>query len=79
MKTNKGNKERNQESRMNEEDANRRERTSWEKIGLVEYNERTEKWECRIDDCQEEMNTARKIAHHRRKHHSEQYYGPDLQ
>ena len=42
IKTNKGNKERNQESRLNEEDANRRERTSWEKIGLVEYNERTE-------------------------------------
>ena len=31
MKTKMGNKERNQESRMNEEDANRRERTSWEK------------------------------------------------
>ena len=54
-----------------------RERTCWGKIGLVEFNERTEKWECRIDDCQEEMDTSRKIAQHRKKHHGEQYYGPD--
>ena len=36
-------------------------------------------WECRIGDCQEEMDTARKISLHREKRHCEQYYGPDMQ
>ena len=51
---------------MKEDITSGRERTCWGRIGLVEFNERTEKWECRIDDCQEEMDTSRKISQHRK-------------
>ena len=71
--------EKEQKSKETTEDTKERERISWERIGLVEFNEKTMKWECRIEDCQEEMDTAKKIARHRKKCHDEQYYGPNKQ
>ena len=38
----------------------------WGKVGLVEYNPDTNKWECRIDECEAEIDTVRKISPHRK-------------
>ena len=38
----------------------------WEKVGLVEYNLDTNKWECRIDECEAEIDTAEKISPRRK-------------
>ena len=32
----------------------------WEKVGLVEYNPDANKWECRIDECEAEIDTVKK-------------------
>ena len=37
------------------QDGPRRKYTTWESIGLVEYNPQTTKWECRFEHCQREM------------------------
>ena len=42
------------------------EETLWGDIGLVEYNRETGIWECRIDDCGANMETTKRISHHRK-------------
>ena len=43
-----------------------RKKPHWERIGLVEYNPEKRTWECRIDDCEAEIDTANKISHRRK-------------
>ena len=47
-----------------EEDAQQkdqeRKHTTWEDIGLVEYNTHTTNWECRFGHCQQEMDTEKR-------------------
>ena len=38
----------------------------WEKVGLVEYNPNKKKWEFRIDDCEAEIETVKKISPRRK-------------
>ena len=56
-----------------------RKHTTWEDIGLTEYNSKTMTWECRIGDCDAKMETTKRISHHRRKHHPEHCFGPNKQ
>ena len=73
-KEKRGKKTQKREGRTKRESRKQRERRKHRKqrknklgkIGLVEYNESKGRWECRIDDCKEEMNTTRKIAQHRK-------------
>ena len=37
-----------------------------DKDGLVGYNQETGIWECRIEDCEAKMETAKRISHHRK-------------
>ena len=37
----------------------------WGKIGLAEYNLNRKIWEFRIDDCEAEKDTTKKISHRR--------------
>ena len=49
------------------------------KIGLAEYNPNKKIWECRIDECEAEIDTTKKISPRRKKHHHEHYFRPNAQ
>ena len=53
----------------------KRKYTTWEDIGLVEYNQQTEKWEFRFEHCQLEMVTERLTNYTRNKQHPEHNIG----
>ena len=56
-----------------------REQQCWGKIGLVEYNAKTTRWECRINDCEDEIDTAKKYHIVGKNTILNSNFGPDQQ
>ena len=46
--------------------AETRKHTLWGDMGLVEYNQETITWECRIGDCAAKIETEKRISNHRK-------------
>ena len=73
---NKSTQEPNQEKAA---DRPERKYTMWGNLGLVEYNQEKQIWECRIENCEMQINTSRGMTRRRKIHRPEHYFGPNRQ